>query len=240
MGRYGFLAFAVCLVMSGLVRTSPVLAGEVRVPLGGHGAGSEIVVDVQSIKELREDGVVLQQLDYSCGSAALSTLFTSYLEQPYSEMEIIDFILRTGDMQKIIVRKGFSLLDLKRFADSHGIEATGYGLDFPSLVEFDCPVLVPLYRKDANIRHFVIFRGASEDRVFLADPAIGRRTMLRSEFEEAWNPRVGMVFRHPGTPPAEHTGLSLGPQDATYLSASSLRAVISQSAFQYIHQANEF
>lgn len=222
-----------------LGNTSPVLAGEVSIPVGPN-AGLEVTVPVRSVKEIREDGITLQQLDYSCGSAALATLFTSYLGRPYSETEIINFIVKSTDLNKVAARRGFSLLDLKRFAESHGVQATGYALDFASLQELNCPVLVPLYHKDTDMRHFVVFRGAIGDRVFLADPAIGRQTMFRSEFEELWNPRVGMVFSYPGMPPAAQTPLGLKPDDELYLSSDSVRAMVLQSVIQYVHQANEF
>ncbi|MHB9023380.1 MAG: C39 family peptidase [Armatimonadota bacterium] len=231
------------LVMSlvGAIRAFPACAGEVRIALGPFGRDVAISQEVRSIKEIREEGITLQRLDYSCGSAALATLFTSYLRQPYSEGEIIEFILRTGDINKIAVRKGFSLLDLKRFAEAHGITTTGYALDYPSLVEFQCPVLLPLYHADTKMRHFVIFRGAVGDRVFLADPAIGRRTVPRAEFEHEWEPKVGLVLEHPGMPSAgQNTPLGIHSEDATYLSTDSLRAIIWKSVVDYIHSPNEF
>lgn len=240
MRRSYQLLITVMLVLWIFLRTSPADAGEVRVPLGAYGTGLSLDVPVKSVKELREEGVVLQQLDYSCGSAALATIFTSYLEQPFSEAEIIDFIVRNGNMEKIMVRKGFSLLDLKRFAEAHDVQATGYGLDYDSLRELNVPVLVPLYREDVDMRHFVIFRGAIEDRVFLADPAIGRQTMMRSEFERLWSPKVGMVFTHPNVPPAAETPLGLGARDATFLSGDNLRAVVLQPVIQYLHNYLEF
>jgi len=228
------------IVLWSVLHAPPAQAGEVGVPIGSYGGSITVTQPISSVVELRQRGVTLQQLDYSCGSAALSTLFTSYLNQPYSEAEIINFITMTGDLQKIIVRKGFSLLDLKRFAEYHGVHADGYVLDYESLLEFKSPVLVPLYRKDQQLRHFVIFRGYADDRVFLADPAQGRVTMMRSEFEEQWQPKVGMVFSHGDQVPNERTSLDLGPDDAVYLSPESLRQIVQQSALQFIHQANEF
>ncbi len=232
---------ATIMVLCGLMHTSPVLAGEVCVPVGPSDGGIVLTEPINSSVELRERGITLQQLDYSCGSAALATVFTSYLNQPYSEMEIINFITMTGDMQKILVRKGFSLLDLKRFAEFHGVKADGYELDFDSLVSFGCPVLVPLYRKDQQLRHFVIVRGYKDGRVFLADPAQGRVTMLRSEFEALWQPKVGMVFSHTaGEVQDERTVMDLGPDDAMYLTSDSVRTVVLQATIQIIHQSSEF
>lgn len=229
----------VLLIFWALGHTSPASAGEVAIPVGPY-ANIMYTAEVKSVKELREEGVTLQHLDYSCGSAALSTIMTSYLGQPYTEPEIIDFIVKHGDPSKLAVRRGFSLLDLKRFAEAHGVTAEGYQLDFDSLLELGRPVLVPFYRKDADMRHFVVFRGVVGDRVFLADPAIGRVTMFRSEFEELWSPKVGMVFSHPDAPPSAETALALKPDDELFISSDTLRAVALYTAFQYIHQATEY
>ena len=40
-------------------------------------------------------------------------------------------------------------------------------------------------------RHFVLLRGISADRILLADPALGTRSMPRVRFEESWN---GVLF----------------------------------------------
>ena len=230
-----------CIIMLlEMIHSTAVLAGSVRVYTGANAAGITIGLKVKSIKELRERGITLQKLDYSCGSAALSTLCTSYINKPYSEQTIIDEIVKNGDIKKIAVRKGFSLLDLKRFAGRHGIAADGYALDYPSLLDLHCPVLVPLMRKDINLRHFVIFRGADHERVFLADPAVGRRTMTRVDFLAEWNPRVGMVFHPIGMTPPLHHGLELGPEDATYMTTDRLRAILMASVMQDIHKATEY
>jgi predicted double-glycine peptidase len=215
----------------------PSRAGEVHIPLAG---GRIVPAAVHSIKELRVQGITMQQLDFSCGTAALSTLFNAYLNQPYSEGDIINFIVRNGDYTKFLTRKGFSLLDLKLFAEAHGIKAIGYEFDFAALCEMECPVLIPLYHKDRDLRHFVIFRGALDERVFLADPAVGRQSLLRSDFEALWTPKVGMVFMHPdGTIPT-NTLLHVHPDKETFLSAETLRPLVLQSVMQYIHEANEF
>ena len=56
-------------------------------------------------------------------------------------------------------------------------------LDFNELVE-RAPVMVPVNALGYN--HFVIFRGVLGDRVLLADPAWGNRTMTRDKFERMW------------------------------------------------------
>jgi predicted double-glycine peptidase len=90
-------------------------------------------------------------------------------------------------------RQGFSLLDLQRFVDQRGYKGIGYGqMTFRELLT-KAPIIVPLQLFGYN--HFVVFRGAMGNRVLLADPAFGNRTMRRERFEEAWIdfPKLGHV-----------------------------------------------
>lgn len=82
------------------------------------------------------------------------------------------------------IRQGFSLLDLKRFVDRRGYRGVGYGqLTLENLVQ-RAPILVPIDTHGYN--HFVIFRGIAGNRVLLADPAWGNRTMTAERFERVW------------------------------------------------------
>jgi predicted double-glycine peptidase len=81
-------------------------------------------------------------------------------------------------------RQGFSMLDLKRYLQRRGYLGIGYGkLTLKDLIE-RAPVLIPVQTN--GYPHFVIFRGVMGDRVLLADPAWGNRTMTKVKFESAW------------------------------------------------------
>ncbi|MEE9543712.1 MAG: C39 family peptidase, partial [Thermodesulfobacteriota bacterium] len=153
--------------------------------------GIAIEKEIKSLREINISNVVTQKYDYSCGSAAMATLL-SYFGDTVEEREIIDKILKIGDIDKIIKRKGFSLLDLKRFAEGRGYKAEGYRADFLSdLEKLKTPVLLPITIN--NYKHFVIFRGVSGDRVFLADPAKGNVTLPFYQFEKFWFDNVFLV-----------------------------------------------
>jgi len=150
---------------------------------------------VRSLLELRQQYVVVQQWDMSCGAAALATVLSYEYGDPVTESEVARGMLsRTGVLQKVHTRGGFSLLDMKRFAESRGYEATGYaGLSLAQLAE-RAPAIVPLHAISAN--HFVVFRGVIDrDRVALSDPAWGNRTMSSAEFESAWDGHIGFVVQ---------------------------------------------
>jgi predicted double-glycine peptidase len=234
--RYRALLAAALLL---LLNVGPLLATELQVPIGGaSGIGLTVRQQVSSVDELRKQGIAVQQLDYSCGSAALATLFNSYLQQPVTEQEIIGYILTNGDLRKIVERHAFSLLDLKRFAQSRGVEAEGYSLSFDDLVELHLPVLVPIILRD--YKHFVIFRGARDDRVYLADPSFGRWTTSRVEFERMWNPRVGLAVWRKDRPASAGNPLALTKEDDIYVSHESASSLSLRTGATFTGSPSEF
>jgi hypothetical protein len=146
---------------------------------------------VKSLKEIRETGVIIQQWDSSCAAAALATVLTYNLRHPISERAVAEGMLERTDPLKVKHRGGFSLLDMKRFVETRGLEARamkGFAMD--DLVFFD-GAIVPINQFGYN--HYVIFRGINDDgKVHLADPAFGNRMLSRERFEEMW--MDGIVF----------------------------------------------
>ena len=143
---------------------------------------------VASLIEIRERNVVVQEWDLSCGAAALATILNYQHGDPVSEREIATGMMsRTEYLANPMLvrsRQGFSLLDLKRFVDRRGYNGIGLGqLTLEHLV-VRAPMIVPI--NVYGYQHFVVFRGTLGNRVLLADPAFGNRTMVRSDFENAW------------------------------------------------------
>ena len=177
---------------------------------------------VRSLREIRQEKVVVQQWDTSCGAAALATLLRYQHGLPLSEKQIAEAMLRRTGPLKVKTRGGFSLLDLKRYADSQGLEGVGYlnvGLD--GLIEM-APALVPVVVR--GYPHFVVVRGRLGDKVLLADPAFGNRTMDVRSFQEAWQGGITFVVRRrEGQPPpnelTERPTDTLRPSDAAIRSA---------------------
>ena len=143
---------------------------------------------VKSLFEMRRENVVVQQWDLSCGAAALTTLLNYQHGDMVSEKQVAMALMGREEYIKnpmiVNIRQGFSLLDLKRYVDRRGYQGSGYGkLTLNDLVK-KAPILVPINTFGYN--HFVIFRGIRGNRVLLADPAWGNRTMLVTEFEKMW------------------------------------------------------
>jgi predicted double-glycine peptidase len=152
---------------------------------------------VKSLLEMRRDKVVVQEWDLSCGAAALATILNYQHDDPVTEREVAKGLIDREEYLEnpdlVRARFGFSLLDLKRYVDERGYEGIGYGdLTLDDLLE-RAPIMVPVNFNGYN--HFVVFRGVMRERVLLADPAYGNRTMTVREFESAWlsYPQFGKV-----------------------------------------------
>jgi len=151
---------------------------------------------VKSLLELRREGVVIQGWDLSCGAAVLATLLAYQHDDPVPEQEVATELLRRkhflDEANPTTIRLGFSLLDLKQYADERGYRGVGFAhLGLTDLVEL-APTIAPV--RFNGYDHFVIFRGVLGNRVLLADPAWGNRTMLIAKFMKAWIDYPGLGY----------------------------------------------
>src|SRR5436190_231271 len=71
---------------------------------------------VRSLLEMRQERVVIQHWDNSCGAAALATILTYDRDYPVTEEQVARGMLRQIDPLRVKHRGGFSLLDMKRYA----------------------------------------------------------------------------------------------------------------------------
>lgn len=157
---------------------------------------------MRSLLEIRQERVVLQQWDVSCGAAALATVLTYELGDRVSEREVAQGMLRRTEPLRVKVRGGFSLLDLKRFAESRGFPAEGYrDLSLDELLAFESPIVPVTVHGYA---HFVVVRGMRDGEVALADPAFGNRSMSRDAFSAAWRDGIGFVVHRRGDDEGTH------------------------------------
>ena len=172
----------------------------------GEGAALAARTPVRSLLEIRQANVVPQQWDTSCGAAALATVLTYGFGQPVSEREVAQAMLGRIGALRVKVRGGFSLLDLKRFAQSRGFQADGYlNVSLDALEQLGLAI-VPVQLE--GYPHFVVFRGRSGDRVLLSDPGYGNRSVAVEDFQEAWQ-KMAFVVQRPGRQPVRG---SLGPE----------------------------
>jgi predicted double-glycine peptidase len=145
-------------------------------------------VPVKSIKELREERVVKQNYDFSCGAAAVATLLTFSYDQPTTEQQAFDTMWAVGD-QEHIKKFGFSLLDMQKYLASRGLHAVGYKMSLDRLRRLHIPAIALISPNGYN--HFVVVRGWRNGAAIVADPRLGLHRVPEEDFRNVWN---GIVF----------------------------------------------
>ncbi|MBC6980522.1 C39 family peptidase [Caulobacter sp. 17J80-11] len=184
---------------------------------------------------MRQDKVVVQKFDLSCGAAALATILNYQHGDHVTEKEIARGLISRKEYiahpELVRIREGFSMLDLKRYVSSRGYEGVGFGkLTLRDLITY-APMITPMNFIGYN--HFVVVTGVRDGTVYFADPAFGNRTMPAEAFEKAWinHPKMGrvgfVVRRTDGREPPNQ----LGPSETIQLPPESvLRIAVSPLA----------
>jgi predicted double-glycine peptidase len=98
---------------------------------------------------------------------------------------------RHGDQAKI-QREGFSLLDMKRYLESHGYQADGFEAPLDKLESARIPAIALINENGYN--HFVVIKGVRDGRVLIGDPAGGTRALARAAFESRWVNQIVFVI----------------------------------------------
>ncbi len=162
----------------------------------GASPADEVMLDITSLKEIREAGVVMQKWETSCAAATLATVLTYGFHDPVSEQEVAAAMLEGTKPEKVRAQGGFTLLDMRNFVVARGYGGGAYkGLGLEELAVLHAPI-VPIDAHGYN--HYVVFNGVQDDHVLLADPAFGNRRVSKVRFERLW--LGGMAFVISGAP----------------------------------------
>jgi predicted double-glycine peptidase len=191
---------------------------------------------VVSLKEARYKNMVRQEYDLSCGAASLATILKIYYEDGVDERRIIQYMLEHGDKEQIS-KKGFSLLDLKKYAEENNYAAAGYkGVKVEALQNLKVPAIVLL--NTGRYSHFVVLKGVRDGIAYIADPAFGNRSMKVEAFEKDWNGVVFLVLAKDGSTPV---GIPLeSTLSAPQLSLVSVVPNGIINGFSFLHTYREF
>lgn len=151
--------------------------------------GAGIVhVRTTSLADERFANIVRQSVDYSCGAAAVATILRYAFGLPETENSIIRGLLTVSDLESV-KKRGFSLLDIKRFLNTIGYGGAGYKLPLEDLYRVKVPTIVLVTIE--GYEHFVVLKKATPEYVYVADPMLGNRRVDTSDFLNTWN---GVVF----------------------------------------------
>jgi predicted double-glycine peptidase len=120
------------------------------------GSGLRVDAPAKSMKDLRDQNVVKQRYDFSCGAAALATILQYGFGEGVTERQLLeDLFASLSEEEKEIARdEGFSLLHLQRVARARGYNAQGFRLPPQQLALLGGPVLV--YIEPRGYKHFAV------------------------------------------------------------------------------------
>lgn len=164
-------------------QTRPGGAAEIRFSGVIPGAGV-VNKSVTSMRERRYLNLVPQRTDFSCGAASVATILKYAYGKDTDEPRVLQEMFRISD-KELVLRKGFSLLDIKRYAESLGMNAIGLKLPPENLDQVKIPTIVLIDLK--GYRHFVVLKKVKDGKAYLADPALGNKVMTVENFVDVWN-----------------------------------------------------
>lgn len=141
---------------------------------------------VRSWKALRDQNIVKQDLDYSCGAASLATILNSYYGKQVSEAELLEAMNKEDGMA--------SFADMATVLRQYGFKGVGMALSFEQLAKLKMPAVV--YLRHRGDDHFSVLRGVnSEGYIHLGDPSWGNRIFAKNKFLAMWETREDALLK---------------------------------------------
>lgn len=191
-------------------------------------------IKIEPLVEQRFRNIVRQAYDYSCGAAALTTVLRFYLGRNLEERQVMEGLLHYGESERIVERRAFSMLDMKRLVTALGYPAGGFRASLDDLSGLDHPAIVPI--NHAGFKHFVVVRAVRDGRVFIADPAVGNLSFTVAQFEEKWDDQVLFIVFPGGNKPVD--ALELREEDLRYVDDQTFTLMALQRLPAF-HEATE-
>ena len=153
---------------------------------------------VWSYKALREQNVVLQKYDFSCGAASLATVLQFFWGDYVTEREILEQMVANMSVIELKDRmeNGLTMTDLRRAAVKLGYEAAIGTLEYDKLQESKVPLIVGI--SPNGFDHFVVYRGTDGYYVYLADPVRGNIRIPGYEFAQQWQKNMVLAVAKKG------------------------------------------
>jgi len=136
-------------------------------------------IPIKTWKDLRDERIVKQDLDYSCGAASVATIMNGFYGMRITERELLGVMEEDG---------AASFQDLAEVVRSYGLKGVGVALNFEQLRQLEVPAIAYLKYRDDD--HFSVVRSVDVDgSVTLGDPSWGNRRFTKHQFLNMWETR---------------------------------------------------
>lgn len=134
-----------------------------------------------ALRSRRRVPVILQMSTIECGAACLAMVLGYHGRR----VGVAECRERIG-----IGRDGATARDISRAAQAYGLRVRSYSLEPAALREVSLPAIAHW-----EFNHFVVIEGWSAERVEIVDPALGRRSVNKKEFDKAFTGVVLVLER---------------------------------------------
>lgn len=159
---------------------------------------------VTSWKVQRDEGVVHQELDFSCSAAAIATILQGFYGYSVTERDVID-AMGIDTLSTTMA----SFADMAAALPKFGFKGIGLALSYEQLRALKVPVVLYL-RTSGRREHFSVLRGIGENEVWLRDPSWSNIRVPIERFLAEWETRddpqnKGKILLILPQSPGEHT-----------------------------------
>lgn len=164
---------------------------------------------VRSWLAIRNQNILMQQRDYSCGAAVLATMLYYYWGDYTTEEQLLADLreMLTYEELQDRVENGLALTDLRRLAVKNGYNSTIGRVSFQQLTKSKIPLIVGITTEEYD--HFVIFRGFDGQWVYLADPSRGNIRVPSWQFVREWQRNAVLLVAKKNSKPRPWSPLSV-------------------------------
>lgn len=160
-------------------------------------------------KDIRDQHIVKQKRDFSCGAAALATICRYYWGDDVTENQVLGVVEKNLTQEELKERfeNGLAISDLRLAAVKMGYLSTIGRLSMVELIKVKVPLIVAIRLEETN--HFVVVKGIANGWVFVADPSRGNLRIPQFEFERQWIENAVLVVAQKGKAQSDRSQLDV-------------------------------